>query len=49
MNSYTVVGFGADGPKVEVPVYFWSSRKYWTSAENVRFLTGVQRVTAPIW
>ena len=37
------------GENVEDPVSFWSSLVYSTSPENVRFLTGVQRVTNPIW
>ena len=41
------MGFGAAGPRIEVPVNFWSRWNHWTSAENVRFLTGVQRVTTP--
>ena len=32
---------------VELPDIFWSRWNQATSAENVRFLTGVQRVTAP--
>ena len=47
LNSYRVRGFGADGPSGAAPVNFWSRWNHWTSAEKVRFLTGVQRVTTP--
>ena len=40
-------GFGAVAVKIELPDIFWSRWVYITSAENVRFLTGVQRVTTP--
>ena len=53
LYSYTVVGFGEEAPpgcvRVEVPVIFWSRKNAPTSAENVRFLTGVQRVITPTW
>src|SRR6266852_6722288 len=41
------MGLGAVGLKVAVPVNFWLRWAHRTSAENVRFLTGVQRVTKP--
>jgi hypothetical protein len=43
LNSWVAVGLGAVGLKVAVPVNFWSRWAHRTSAENVRFLTGVQR------
>ena len=38
---------GAAAPRTAEPVNFWSRKNAPTSAENVRFLTGVQRVTMP--
>jgi hypothetical protein len=54
LELVVVVGFGAPPAKTAVEVarpgplpIFWSRWNHWTSAENVRFLTGVQRVTTP--
>jgi hypothetical protein len=45
----TLFGFGCMVVTKVAPVNFWSRWNHWTSAENVRFLTGVHRVTKPSW
>ena len=43
------LGDRREGRRTTAPVNFWSRRDAPNSAENVRFLTGVQRVIIPTW
>ncbi len=49
MKAQVWIGCGAPGVKAAKPEKAECRWVHMVSAENVKFLTGVQRVTCPIW